>query len=356
MRTPRGRGTGLRPENRFDRVHVQRDPEYVDADPEQDAEPPRAQTVLIDDTSRSIIATNDSEDIPFAASVNPYRGCEQGCTYCYARPFHEYLGYDAGLDFETRLLVKRRAPELLEAALRKRSYVPSPLAFSGVTDPYQPIERDLQITRGCLEVLQRFRHPVGVITKSHLVTRDIDILADLAQSRAASAALSITTLDPALQREMEPRAASPRMRLDAIRQLSEAGIPTTVMVAPVIPGLTDHEVPGILEAAREAGATRAGWVMLRLPGAVKSVFTDWLERERPLSKGRILERLRTMRGGRLNDPRRGVRMRGQGPYAAHVARLFTTSTRRLGYDLEPPPLACHGFQVPGGQLPLFDVE
>lgn len=169
--TPRGRGTGLRPENRFDQVHIRRDPEFVDADPEQDLLPPRAHTVLIDDTSRSIISTNDSEDIPFAASVNPYRGCEQGCSYCYARPFHEYLGYDAGLDFETKLLVKREAPALLEKVLRKRGYESMPLAFSGVTDPYQPIERELRITRGCLEVLRRFRHPVGLITKGHLITR-----------------------------------------------------------------------------------------------------------------------------------------------------------------------------------------
>ncbi|MDJ0975138.1 MAG: PA0069 family radical SAM protein [Planctomycetota bacterium] len=353
--TPRGRGTGLRPENRFDRFHVQRDGDYVDPDPHVDGEPPRAPTVLLRDTSRTVLCANDSEDVAFDVSVNPYRGCAHGCTYCYARPFHEYLGLDAGLDFETKLLVKPDAPALLERELRKPRYEPKPIAMSGVTDPYQPVERELSLTRGCLEVLRRFRHPVGIVTKNHLITRDIDILADLAQDHAALAAVSVTTLDASLQRDMEPRASSPRMRLDAIRRLAEAGIPTAVMVAPVVPGLTDSEIPAILEAARDAGARHASWIMLRLPHAVKSIFEDWLTRARPLRRDKVLSLVRSMRGGRLYDARPGVRMRGEGAYATHVARLFESTRRRLGYDDERTTLSTTAFRRPGGQLSLFET-
>lgn len=352
---PRGRGTGLRPENRFDRFHVQRSAEFVDPDPHVDGEPPRAPTVLLMDTSRSIIATNDSADVAFEQSVNPYRGCTHGCTYCYARPFHEYLGFDAGLDFETKILVKHNAPALLEEALSKRTYVPRPIAMSGVTDPYQAVERELCITRGCVDVMRRFRQPVGIVTKSHLVTRDIDLLADLATDQAALVAVSITTLDAKLQRDMEPRAASPRMRLAALRELSEAGIPTAVMVAPVIPGLTDTEIPAILEAAREAGARWASWVVLRLPHAVKTLFGDWLERMRPMRKQKVLELMRSMRGGRLYDARPSRRMRGEGAYAYTLERLFQTTRRRLGFDAERMALSTDAFRPPGGQLSLFET-
>lgn len=276
---------------------------------------------------------------------------------CYARPFHEYLDLSPGLDFETKIFVKEDAPELLRKELSARSWTPKVLVMSGVTDPYQPVERRLKITRRCLEVLAEFRNPVGIITKSDLVTRDADLLAELAGHGAAIANLSITTLSKELKRVMEPRTALPEKRLEAIRRLSEAGIPTGVMVAPVIPGLTDHEMPEILERAAEAGAVRAGWIMLRLPHAVKDLFADWLERHFPDRKEKVLNRLRDLRGGVLYDSRYGARMRGEGPFAEQVRQVFEVSCRRVGLNQSPVELSTAAFRRPpkGGQLGLFDA-
>ncbi|MEO8440718.1 MAG: PA0069 family radical SAM protein, partial [Spartobacteria bacterium] len=258
-----GRGASSNPANRFEALHLEPDPED-----ENDPERPKRQTIYYRDFTRTIIAHNDSPDVGFESSINPYRGCEHGCIYCYARPTHEFLGFSAGLDFESRIMVKVDAPELLAAELAKPRWKPQTLVMSGVTDPYQPIERRLQITRRCLEVLQRFRNPVGIITKNQLVTRDTDLLGDLAAHQAAAVNISVTSLDPKLQRVLEPRTSTPRARLEAISQLRAAGVPVGVMVAPIIPGLTDHEVPAILRACAEAGAQFAGYTVVRLPYAV----------------------------------------------------------------------------------------
>lgn len=272
---------------------------------------------------------------------------------CYARPTHEYLGFSAGLDFETRILVKEDAPDLLRRELTAPSWEPKYLALSGVTDPYQPVERRLRITRRCLEVLAELRHPVGVITKNRLVTRDLDLLAELARHRAAAVSLSVTTLDAELAARMEPRASHPRDRLKAIAEVAAAGVPVSVMVAPIIPGLNDHEIPAILEAAAAAGATGAGWVFLRLPGAVAGLFERWLDEHYPERKEKVLNRLRSLRGGRLNDPRFGSRMRGEGTWAEQIAALFAGARRRYGLDGPRPELSAAAFRRPGEQLGLF---
>jgi DNA repair photolyase len=290
--------------------------------------------------------------VPFEYSLNPYRGCEHGCSYCYARPSHEFLGFSAGLDFETKILVKEAAPDLLRAELCASSWRPQIIALSGVTDPYQPIERRIRLTRKCLEVLLEFRNPVGIITKNHLVTRDADLLAELASFEAVSVILSITTLDVDLARRMEPRASHPRRRLAAIERLAEAGIPVGVNVAPVIPGLTDYEIPAILRASADAGASFAGFVMLRLPHGVKDLFSDWLEQHRPDRRHRVLERIREMRGGSLNDTAFGRRMRGTGLYAGQIARLFEVGRRKVGLKRSAPKLSSSCFVRPG-QMALF---
>lgn len=275
---------------------------------------------------------------------------------CYARPTHEYFGLSAGLDFETKIFVKQDAPELLRAELSSPRWTPQVIVMSGVTDPYQPVERRLRVTRRCLEVLAKFRNPVAVITKNHLVTRDIDVLSELARHHATAITLSITTLDRKLQRVMEPRTSVPERRLEAIAKLAEAGIPVGVNVAPVIPGLTDHEIPRILRAAAEAGATRAGCVMLRLPYAVAELFESWLDQHFPERKEKVLGRIRQVRGGRLNDPRFFSRMRGEGPYAEQVDRLFRVTCRRLGLNRRRVELSTAAFRRPGElkQLVLFD--
>jgi DNA repair photolyase len=276
---------------------------------------------------------------------------------CYARPFHEYLDLSPGLDFETKIFVKEDAPALLRKELTARAWTPKVLVMSGVTDPYQPVERRLGITRGCLEVLAEFRNPVAIITKSDLVTRDIDLLAELAAHGAAAVNLSITTLSRDLKRVMEPRTALPEHRIAAIRRLSEAGIPTGVNVAPVIPGLTDHEMPEIIERAAEAGAVRAAWIMLRLPHAVKELFADWLARHFPDRREKVLNRLRDLRGGVLYDPRYGARMRGEGPFAEQVRQVFEVACRRHGLNATDIELSTAAFRRPprGGQLGLFDA-
>jgi DNA repair photolyase len=350
-RTVHGRGAAGNPPNRFERTWHERDPDEP-WDPDEESAPA---TQLLKDSARTIIATNDSPDVPFETSINPYRGCEHGCIYCYARPTHEFLGFSAGLEFETKILVKEDAPELLRRELMSPRWSPQPISISGVTDPYQPVERRLRLTRRCLEVLAEFRNPVAIVTKNRLVTRDIDVLGELARHQAAAVFVSVTTLDAELARAMEPRATTPIGRLGAIRSLSEAGIPTGVMVAPVIPGLTDHELPAILAAAAGAGAQGAGYVPLRLPLAVAPLFEDWLERHAPDRKERVLGRIRALRGGKLNEARFGARMRGQGPFAELIDQLFRTGCRRAGLEGHSMALSTTAFRrPPSGQLRLFE--
>jgi DNA repair photolyase len=342
------RGAAENPPNRFEKIHLERDEDW---NPEED---PLPRTQFLKDSSKTIIAHNDSPDIGFETSINPYRGCEHGCIYCYARPFHEYLGFSAGIDFETKILVKHDAPELLRAALSKKTWRPQPIAVSGNTDCYQPVERHLKLTRRCLEVLAEFRNPAIVITKSQLVARDADILAKLAKQQAAEVFLSITTLDGELARRLEPRATQPAGRLAAIRALAEAGVPVGTLVAPVIPGLNDHEIPTILEAAAEAGARFAGFVMLRLPHGLKELFESWLDRHYPERKEKVLSRIREVRSGDLSDPNFGSRMRGEGEMAEVIERLFKLSMKKHGYEGRGPKLSTAAFRVPGRQRMLFE--
>jgi DNA repair photolyase len=343
VHAPRGRGAAVNPQNRFETLAVEMEVPGPD----------RVPTELLRDGSRSIITYNDSPDVGFDASINPYRGCEHGCIYCYARPTHEYLGFSAGLDFETRILVKEDAPELLRKELAARKWKPQALAMSGVTDPYQPVERKLEITRRCLAVLAEFRNPVGLITKNALVTRDIDLLQELAAHNAAAVFLSITTLDAELARKMEPRASHPRDRLEAVERLSAAGIPTGIMMAPIVPAITDHEIPQVLEAAAQAGARTAGYVLMRLPGAVAGLFEGWLAEHFADRKDKVLNRVRELRGGRMNDPRFGSRMRGEGIYADQINTTFQTFKRKHGLDQPLPELSTAAFRRPGEQMSLF---
>ena len=350
QRALKGRGATDNPANRFERLHVVAEESWTDP------EDPLPRTVFLQDASRGILARNQSPDVGFEYSINPYRGCEHGCIYCYARPTHEYLGFSAGLDFESKILVKKDAPALLRKALMSPRWKPQVIAMSGVTDPYQPAERRLRVTRGCLEVLAEFRNPVAIVTKNHLVTRDVDLLGELASVGAAAVNVSVTSLRPEVQRVMEPRTSTPARRLEAIRTLSEAGIPVRVMVAPVVPGLTDEEVPAIVRAAADAGATGAAYIIMRLPHAVKELFADWLEAHFPARKDRVLNRVREVRGGALNDPRFGSRMRGEGAYADQIGQLFRAAVRKAGLDRERAPLSAAAFRrpAPGGQLALFD--
>jgi len=290
--------------------------------------------------------------VGFETSLNPYRGCEHGCIYCYARPTHEYLGFSAGLDFESTIMVKTNAPQLLRSELESAHWQPQTLVMSGVTDPYQPIERKLRITRGCLEVLAKFRNPVAIITKNRLVTRDIDLLRELAKYNAVAVNLSVTSLDPNLQRVLEPRTSSPQARLDVITQLRSAGIPAGVMVAPVIPGLTDHEIPKILDACAKAGAQFAGYTIIRLPWAVAPLFQHWLEEHFPDRKEKVLGRIRHLRGNRLNTSRWHTRMTGEGIFSEQIASLFKVACRHAAIR-ERPKLSCESFQNWASQLRLF---
>jgi DNA repair photolyase len=344
---PGARGTSLNPTSRFERLTVDREPWTTLQDPS-----PR--TRFYRDASRTLLVTNDSPDVGLDVGINPYRGCEHGCVYCFARPNHEYLGFSAGLDFESRILVKEDAPALLRQALRRSSWRPRTIMLSGVTDPYQPVERRLRITRRCLEVLAEARNPVALITKNHGITRDLDLLAELASHQAVAVTLSVTTLRRDLQRMMEPRTSTPIRRLDAIRVLAGAGIPVGVNLAPVIPGLTDEEIPSILEAAAEAGARWAGYILLRLPHGVKEIFEGWLAENLPDRKERVLNRLRDAHGGKLYDGRFGVRGKGSGAYAGQIKELFRASVRRLGLGA-PPDLDASAFRRPDppGQLSLF---
>jgi len=342
--SPRGRGAANNPGNRFVTLHLERDSDW---DPTED---PAPATVFLRDHSKSIINYNDSPDIGFDASINPYRGCEHGCIYCYARPTHEYLGFSAGLDFESRIMVKEDAPELLRKELSSPRWKPQVIAMSGVTDCYQPVERRLKLTRRCLEVLAEFRNPVVIVTKNHLVTRDVDVLHELAQHNAVAVCISVTSLDSSLASKLEPRASLPAHRLAAIRTLATAEIPVTVLMAPVIPRLTDHEMPAILEAARAAGASRAGFVALRLPHGVGPLFEAWLKEHYPERAEKVLGRIRALRGGRLNDPRFGSRMRGEGVFADQLEQMFRVASRKAGFAERRTELSIAAFRVPSSAL------
>ncbi len=347
----KGRGTPHNPTNRFETIAYQPDPDMPDADPDQ----PGPKTRLLRDPSRTILSYNTSPDVGFRVSLNPYRGCEHGCVYCYARPTHEWLGFSAGLDFETKLMVKQDAPHLLDKALAAPSWQPQPIFFSGITDAYQPVERQLELTRGCLRVLTAYHNPVCIVTKSALVTRDCDLLAQLAEDRAAWVAVSLTTLKAELARHLEPRASTPARRLAAIAALAEAGIPVGVMIAPIIPGLTDHEIPALLKAAAQAGARFAGHTIVRLPYGVAELFSQWLEDYYPERKNKVLNRIRSMRQGKLNDARWKSRMRGEGVLAESIHDLFAAMSRKAGLDRPFPQLSTAAFRRPGQthQLALF---
>lgn len=305
---------------------------------------------------RSALSWNRSPDLPFDRSVNPYRGCEHGCIYCFARPTHAWLNLSPGLDFETKLVARPGIGAVLERELRARGYKVAPVALGTNTDPYQPIEAKQRLMREVLEVLAAFRHPVAITTKGTLIARDLDILAPLAAQGLARVGISITTLDPGLARRMEPRAATPARRLAVVRQLAEAGIPVRVMVAPVIPGLTDHELEPILQAARDAGAVAASWIMLRLPLEVAPLFRDWLAEAEPLRAAKVMARVRESRGGKDYDADWGKRMRGEGIWSRLIAQRFDKACARLGYSDALPPLRCDLFEVPlarGDQPSLF---
>jgi DNA repair photolyase len=344
----RGRGATANPPNRFEKLAYS-----PDAYPDEEQPSPR--TLYLRDSSRSIIAYNESPDVGFDASINPYRGCEHGCVYCYARPTHEYLGFSSGLDFETRILVKENAPELLREELSSPRWTPQVVAISGVTDPYQPIERQLALTRRCLEVFLEFRNPIMIVTKNQLVSRDIDLLSDLSRHQCAAVFLSVTTLDADLARAMEPRTSTPRNRLAAIQALSDAGIPVGVLAAPVIPGLTDHEITSIIGAAVGAGAKYAGYVVLRLPHSVTELFEDWLATHRPDRKEKVLSRIRQIRAGKLNDPTFHDRMRGGGEFSKMIAAMFEGACRRAGILGRRPDLSTSSFRSPHRrQMALFE--
>ena len=339
---PRGRGAVANLANRFESLTLERDQDW---NPEED---PAPRTQFLRDLSQSVITYNNSPDISFRAGINPYRGCEHGCSYCYARPTHEYLGFSAGLDFESRIMVKENAPELLRTELSSKSWQPQLLAMSGVTDCYQPVERRLQLTRRCLAVLAEFRNPVCIITKNFLVTRDIDLLSELAKHQAVIVHLSINSLDAELARKLEPRASSPNQRLAAIESLSAAGVPVGVLVAPVIPALNDHEIPAVLRAAKAAGGGWAGTEVLRLPLTVAPVFQQWLEHNFPEKKDKVLGRIRAIRGGKLNDARFGSRMRGEGIFADQISQMFKVARRKVGLAEDAPELSVTSFRRPGG--------
>ncbi|MBO6755286.1 MAG: PA0069 family radical SAM protein [Roseibium sp.] len=317
---------------------------------------PALKTEVQVERARTIITRNTSPDLSFDRSINPYRGCEHGCVYCFARPSHAFMGLSPGLDFETRLFVKPNAAELLERELARPGYVPRPIAIGTNTDPYQPLERGYELMRDILDVLDRANHPVGIVTKSALVARDTDILARMAERNLAKVALSVTTLDHKLSRSMEPRASAPHKRLNAIKILSDSGVPASVMMAPIIPALTDSEIEAVLEAAAEHGAQAAGFVLLRLPLEVATLFRDWLVREQPGRYRHVMNLIRAMRGGKDYDAKWGERMRGRGPYADQISKRFSLAAKRLGLNLRRRKLSTDQFVAPqkgGVQLDLF---
>jgi len=348
-----GRGATTNPPNRYEPLHLELDP---DPDVDVDHDTHDTATLFYRDASRTVLAENDSPDVGFRFSLNPYRGCEHGCAYCYARPSHEYLGFSAGLDFERRIMVKEDAPALLRKELAAPRWQPQVVALSGNTDCYQPVERRLQITRRCLEVFAEFRNPVSAITKSALVARDADLFAELARHDAAHVLFSVTTLDPELARRLEPRAARPDRRLEAMATVAAAGVPVGVMIGPVIPGLNDAEIPRILAAAARAGAQSASWVLVRLAKPLDELFDAWLATHYPERRERVLARIRDTRGGQISDARFFRRQRGQGEYADQIASLFEIAARKYGLDRRLPSLETDAFRRPprpGDQIPLL---
>ena len=345
------RGASSNPPNRFEPIHL--DPETeLEPDPFDD-DPKPDRTTYLRDKTKSIITYNDSPDVGFNAGINVYRGCEHGCIYCYARPTHEYLGFSSGLDFEQNIMVKEDAPHLLRRELSLPKWKPQVLAMSGVTDPYQPIERRLKLTRQCLEVLACYRNPVGIITKNQLITRDLDYLSQLNEFSCIAVFISLTTLDNEIRRVMEPRTSPPSTRLKTIERLARQGIPVGTLIAPVIPGLTDHEIPSLIKAAADAGAQFAGHVTLRLPREVKTLFTDWLTQHFPQRKSKILNQIRAARDGQLNSTEFGTRMRGTGPIANQISQLFRISSQKAGLNARPPELSVAHFRRDPDQLDLF---
>ncbi|MGH6985701.1 MAG: PA0069 family radical SAM protein [Caulobacteraceae bacterium] len=347
----RGRGAVSNPDGRYE-AHERA--EFDDGWGIEEAPAP-LRTTATAEKARVIIARNSSPDVSFDRSINPFRGCEHGCIYCYARPAHAYMGLSPGLDFESRLFFKPAAAALLERELSRPGYRPAAIHIGGNTDPYQPIERRLRITRQVIEVLRRFNHPFSIISKSALIRRDLDLLGPMGRANLARAAISVTTLDRKLARTMEPRAATPARRLEAIAALAEAGTPTQVMFAPVIPGLNDHELEGVLEAAAAAGAIGAGYVVLRLPLEIKDLFREWLEANAPDRARKVMSLVRQMLAGRDYDPRWAVRMKGEGPIAEIISRRFRLARRRFGLDRSFPPLSVEMFKPPSetSQMDLF---
>ncbi|WP_437202432.1 PA0069 family radical SAM protein [Planctomicrobium sp. SH664] len=355
-RGAKGRASQIHPPNRFDRIHAEDDFEQVEHDSEFLEDRQQVPTEYLPDETRSIISENDSPDISFRYSLNPYRGCQHGCSYCYARPSHEYLGLNAGLDFESKIYVKHRAAELFREFLSRDRWQPEEIVFSGITDCYQPAEKLFRLTRQCLEVACACRQPVSIITKNGLVARDLDLLGELAAHQLVRVNISITTLDPLLARTMEPRTSTPAARLRTVAALRAAGVPVNVMVAPIIPGLNDSEIPAILEAAAAAGAQSAGYVLLRLPLTVRPVFLEWLERTHPLARDRVESRIRACRSGELNGARFGERMRGTGEFAEQIRQTFLVFQKKFRLNEKLPPLETGLFRPPRnrkGQLRLF---
>ncbi len=353
---PKGRGSHVNPPNRFVLPLHEPDFDQLEGDAEALERLRNPATEFLPDRSRSIVSENHSPDIPFRYSLNPYRGCEHGCSYCYARPTHEFLGFSAGLDFETKIVVKEDAAELFRDFLARDRWRPEPITLSGVTDCYQPAEGRFRLTRRCLEVAVEARQPLTIITKNALILRDLDLLRDLAADNLVHVLLSVTTLDAGLARSMEPRTSTPAARLRAMRTLAEAGVPVMVLIAPVIPGLNDSEMPAILAAAKEAGARSAYWQLLRLPLTVGPVFLEWLSRERPDAFQKVEGRIRDARGGKLSSAAFGERMRGTGEMARQIGDLFRLFARRHGLDGDLPPCDCTKFRPPvsrSGQRRLF---
>ncbi len=350
-------GSNINPDNRFQTIKQTLDYEHLDDDDLAVlGNAPEVPIEYISDSSQSVVSENQSPDIPFRYSLNPYRGCIHGCSYCYARPTHEYLGFSAGLDFETKIVVKEQAAKLFRDFLAKPSWKPEPVIFSGVTDCYQPAERQFRLTRQCIEVAIECRLPIGIITKNALVLRDLDLLTELAKLKLIHVAISVTTLDAQLARDMEPRTSIPAARLRAVEQLTAAGIPVRLIVAPIIVGLNDSEIPAILKAGREAGAISAGYQLLRLPHTVLPVFEEWLQRTQPLKAEAILNKIRSTRDGKMNDATFGRRHSGQGVFAEQVRGIFDLFTRKYGYQDDLPERDMSKFEPPrpkSGQLFLF---
>lgn len=344
-------GSHLDPPNRFESLRRYPDLEHLEWDDEYRRALTHRRIEYLEDDSQTIVSENQSPDIPFRYSLNPYRGCAHGCAYCYARPGHEFLGMNAGMDFETRIVVKKDAPRLFQRFLSRKRWRPEPITFSGVTDCYQPAEREFRLTRQCLEVALRFRQPISIVTKNALILRDVDLLTELALLQLVHVYLSITSLDTALARDMEPRTSIPSARLRAVRELAQAGVPTGVLTAPIIPGLNDSEIPTLLDAAREVGATSAGYILLRLPLTVEPVFIEWLQRTRPDEAEKVLQRMRQSRGGQLNSSAWVKRMSGWGAIADQIGDLFRVFRSRCGLDQPLPPHNCDLFEVPSSDDP-----